>query len=300
MTGPEPAVEHYRQIIERGSRSFARAASLLEPRVRAGGYQLYAWCRHCDDLIDGQVLGHLPADSPPPDPDRQRAQLAELRALTTQALAGQPSSDPAFQGLARIFEQYDIPRHHPFELLDGMAMDVELRRYRNIDELIVYCYYVAGVVGVMMAHIIGIRDPATLKRAEDLGIAMQLTNIARDVMDDARGGRVYLPLDWLSEAGVDPEQVRSVEHRHRIATVVKRLLAVAETRYQRADQGIAHLPFRSAWSIAAARSIYADIGRVIVARGEQAWDRRAMVPAWRKYLLVAASLARTMGRTIRP
>jgi phytoene synthase len=299
MSAPDPIVEHCRRVIERGSRSFTRAAALLAPEIRDAGYQLYAWCRHCDDVIDDQALGRaVPESVRRARTGTQAERLAELRALTTAALDGQPVAQIEYRGLARIVARYQIPRQHPFELLDGMAMDVDGRRYRTIDELIVYCYHVAGVVGVMMAHIMGIRDAETLKRAEDLGIAMQLTNIARDVMDDADEGRVYLPLQWLAEAGVDPEAVSRPVHRAAIAAVVARLLDVAETRYARADEGIAHLPFRSAWSIAAARAIYSDIGRVIRERGAAGWDRRAMVTSGRKYLLVSQSLARTAAATL--
>ncbi|MFN0177370.1 MAG: phytoene/squalene synthase family protein [Gemmatimonadales bacterium] len=294
MSAPDPVIEHSRRVIERGSRSFTRAAALLAPEIRDAGYQLYAWCRYCDDVIDEQALGHpVPESVRQAETRTQAERLAELRALTTAALDGQPVAQLEYQGLARIVARYQIPRLHCFEFLDGMAMDVDGRRYRTIDELVVYCYRVAGVVGVMMAHVMGVRDAETLKRAEDLGIAMQLTNIARDVMDDAGEGRVYLPLQWLVEAGVDPQAVGRSEHRATVATVVARLLDEAEARYARADEGIAHLPFQSAWAIAAARAIYSDIGRVIRGRGALAWDRRAVVTPGRKYLLVLRTLART-------
>lgn len=295
----DPIVEHCRAVIERGSRSFTRAAALLEPSVRAGAYQLYAWCRYCDDVIDHQSLGQGSGPGPAPDAETQLAALADLRRRTEQALGGQAGAtqdDVVFRAIARIVAQHRIPRHHPFELLDGMAMDVAGRRYRTLDDLAVYCYHVAGVVGVMMAHIMGVRDTATLKRAEDLGIAMQLTNISRDVLDDARVGRVYLPLDWLDDAGVPGDAVAMPEHRAAIATVVSRLLDAAELRYAQADVGIGHLPFRSAWSIAAARTIYAEIGAVIRQRGSQAWDSRSFVPDGRKYLLVGRALRRTIAR----
>ncbi|MBM4186817.1 MAG: phytoene/squalene synthase family protein [Gemmatimonadetes bacterium] len=291
----DPIVDHCRRVIERGSRSFTRAAALLEPSVRAGAYQLYAWCRYCDDVIDQQTLGHGMGTGPAPDRATQAAALALLRRQTESAIAGTFDGDePVFRGIARIVATHGIPRHHPFELLDGMAMDVTGRRYRTLEALGEYCYHVAGVVGVMMAHIMGVRDAETLKRAEDLGIAMQLTNIARDVMDDASVGRVYLPLDWLERAGVPPAEIAERRHRPAVAAVVAGLLDAAEERYRRADAGIGHLPFRSAWSIAAARAIYSEIGTVIRRRGAAAWDSRAYVTDGRKYLLVGRALRQTV------
>lgn len=289
----DPIIEHCRVILEQGSRSFAKAASLLDPTIRAGSYQLYAWCRYCDDLIDGQTMGH---GQEVVDPVRQREQLTMLWSETEAAYRGEPTSELAFQGIARVVRQHGIPAYQPFELLRGMEMDIEGRQYETIDQLRVYCYHVAGVVGVMMAHIMGVKDEATLQRAEDLGTAMQLTNIARDVVDDARVGRVYLPLAWLREHGLTPADVGRPAHRGAVADVVQRLLNDAERLYQSGDDGIDHLPFRCAWSITAARGIYSDIGTVIRNQGTEAWDRRAMVSDGKKIFWVGRSLVDTMVR----
>ena len=291
----DPVIEHCRVILERGSRSFAKAASLLDPAIRAGSYQLYAWCRYCDDLIDGQIMGH---GQQAVDPAEQREQLAMLWAETEAAYRGEPTSELVFQGIARVVRNHGIPRDQPFELLRGMAMDIEGRQYETLEELRVYCYHVAGVVGVMMARIMGVRDEVTLRRAEDLGTAMQFTNIARDVIDDARIGRVYLPLGWLREAGLTPADVGLPEHRGAVAAIVRRLLDEAERYYQSGDDGIDHLPFRCAWSITAARGIYSDIGSVIRLRGSEAWDQRAMVSGHRKVFWVGRSLVDTAVRRI--
>ena len=104
--------------------------------------------------------------------------------------------------LQYIVRRYGIPAHYASELIEGMAMDVRGIRYANLRELLLYCYRVAGTVGLMMSHVMGLRDESALKHAADLGIAMQLTNIARDVTEDASMGRIYLPLDWLDEANI--------------------------------------------------------------------------------------------------
>ena len=285
-------LQHARGVIERGSLSFTLASRLLDSVTRAGSHQLYAWCRHCDDVIDGQTFGH---DMQVPETGEQRRLLAGLRDQTERALRGETVSEPVFMGIARVVHQHGIPPHHLAEFLLGMEMDVEGRRYQTIDELAVFCYRVAGVVGVMMAHIMGVKDAATLKRAGDLGTGMQFTNIARDVADDAAVGRVYLPFDWLAEAGLAPDQVADPAWRPVVVALVGRLLDHGDSYYRQADQGIEHLSFRNAWSIRAARLIYSEIATVIRRRGAHAWDTRSSVPAWRKLQLVAVALGRTLG-----
>ena len=167
-------------------------------------------------------------------------------------------------------------------------MDVQGRRYETLEDTLLYAYHVAGVVGVMMAQVMGVRDLATLERACDLGLAFQLTNIARDVVEDARNGRLYLPAAWLREAGMaaDPRAVADPACRDRVAIVVLRLLDVAEVYYRSARFGLARLPLRSAWAIAAARGVYREIGRIVRRRGARAWDARAAAPAPRKLALL--------------
>jgi phytoene synthase len=297
-------VAHGRAVIERGSLSFAAAARLFDPPTRAGAYLLYAWCRHCDDVTDGQALGFHGAPLPP---EEARRRVDGLRRDTLQALDGDPTDDPVFAGLARVVVEHAIPRRHPLEHLDGFVMDVDRRRYHTLDDTLEYCYHVAGVVGVMMAYIMGVRDDATLDRASDLGIAFQLTNICRDVMEDAQVGRVYLPEDWLAEAGVPAGQdppaaaVQRPEHRQRVFAVIQRVLAVADRFYESSWFGISQLPPRSAWAVAAAKAVYGDIGRLIASRGPESLDRRAATSRGRKLALVLraggqAWAARTWGK----
>lgn len=293
LTRIDQIVEHCRGVLERGSRSFARAAALFPRDSREAGYQLYAWCRHCDDLIDGQSMGHpVPMSVRVAERATDADRLATLRTETERAIRGEQCDQLVFQGLGRIVRRFGIPAKHPFEFLDGMAMDVAGRRYQTIDDLEVYCYHVAGVVGVMAGHIMGIKDAPTLRRLADLGIAMQMTNISRDVRDDAQAGRVYLPLGWLAAEGLAPDEVEAPPARARVTAVVHRLLDRADVRYRAGNGGFPGLPFRSAWAIAAARDIYREIGQVIRRRGEAAWDRRVVVPEWRKYLFLLTSLVR--------
>lgn len=284
----DPIVEMAADRIARGSKSFAGAAKLFDRETRASAFMLYAWCRHCDDEIDGQVLGHGVV---------QRSQPADevLRGLRGQTIAATlgAADDPVFVGLQRVVRMHAIPPVHPLELIRGMEMDVEMeaghRTYPDLNAVLEYCYHVAGVVGVMMAMVMGVRDRAVLLRASDLGIAFQLTNIARDVVADADVGRVYLPTDALRDAGLTAETLALPANRHILYGVTADLLAVAETYYTSAQAGLPHLPYRSAWAVAAARRVYRDIGTLVHQRRHAAWDIRASTSKARK--LAGVSLA---------
>lgn len=284
-----------RERIEKGSKSFAAAARLFEADTRNRAYMLYAWCRHCDDTIDDQELGFATGGA---RASTAAERLAQLREKTRLAVRGQ-WDEPVFGALARVVRECGVPEQNLLEHLDGFAMDVEGRHYRTLEDTLSYCYHVAGVVGVMMAMIMGVRDTETLDRASDLGIAFQITNIARDVMDDVALGRIYLPADWLREEGLgraDLADLADPVHRDRIYAVTNRLLAVADQFYLSARHGIASLPFRSAWAIAVARFVYRDIGRLVRERGASAWDSRTHVSGSRKLFGVARSLA-TVARS---
>ncbi len=274
-------------MIAKGSKSFAAAAKLFAPATRADAVMLYAWCRHADDLIDGQDLGH---DQQADFARGQAERLAELRRQTEAALNGDAAGDPVFEALRQVVDRNHIPHRHPQELISGFAMDVEGRTYRTAEDTLDYCYHVAGVVGVMMAMIMGVRDEAVLDRASDLGLAFQLTNIARDVIDDARVGRVYVPSDWLAESGIDQIDAEERGQWPALHGVALRLLDRAEPYYASAYAGLGALPFRSAWAIAAARRVYRDIGRALRNGGPQAWEHRVSTSSARKAWLMVLSL----------
>lgn len=294
---PTEVREQAGRAIAVGSKSFAAAARLLGPESRDGAILLYAWCRHCDDVIDGQVLGHADLAGAAVDP---RNALARLERATLAVLDGADPADPAFAALALAVRRHDIPRRHPLDLLEGFRMDVEGRRYETIEDTLEYCYHVAGVVGVMMAYVLGVRDAATVDRACDLGLAFQLTNISRDVVADAAVGRVYLPETWLVAEGLSADRLRGGQRPDddvALARVVGRLLAVAAPYYTSAGAGIAALSPRSAWAIATARAVYQDIGTKILARGPRAWDRRVSTSGSRKLVLILAGALAALRRS---
>ena len=287
----DAVVSNSREMIRKGSRSFALASRLFDERTREHAWMLYAWCRHCDDEIDGQELGMTPVTRPAHD---HVASLARLRTETHRALSGEPLTDPVFVGFQRVATEHRIPERHALELLAGFEMDVGNFRYQTFDDTLLYCYRVAGVVGVMMALVMGVRDAPALQRAADLGIAFQLTNISRDVLDDARNGRCYLPGAWLAAAGVPRNALAETGQRRAIAGIAQRLLSEADRYYRSASAGLQSLDFRSAWAVATALAVYRDIGRIVLARGEQAWDRRAVVSTPRKFVYLAGGALRAL------
>lgn len=270
-------VAHSRQSIEKGSRSFRLASRLFPPRLRDDVWLLYAWCRHCDDEIDGQDHGF--AGPRVLDAEERRRRLDRLRRLTLDALAGAPADDPAFAAFSRVAQVHRIGPDWPLELLDGFAMDVEHAQYPGIEDTLLYCWGVAGTVGVMMAQIMGAQAPQTLQRAQDLGLAFQLTNIVRDIVEDAATGRVYLPQSWLADAGVSasPDAVAAEANRTAVYRVAVRALDLAEAYYGSARVGLRDLPFRSALAIATARGVYRAIGRKVRRRGPAGLASRAQV-----------------------
>ena len=289
MKDPKHAalVDTSRLIIKSGSKSFATAAKLFNEETRDNAYMLYAWCRHCDDVIDNQELGF---NSQPQDAEVTRRVLDQLKEKTQAAIDNKPSDDPIFEGLRYVLKANEIPGRYPLELLEGFAMDAAEHQYKSFDETLQYCYYVAGVVGLMMAYVMGARDEAALQRATDLGIAFQLTNISRDVREDALIGRVYLPEDWLAAAGIPPQELSNPEYSAALIKVVERLLNEADRYYASADQGLRALGFRSAWAVASARGVYKAIGDKVRQRGVSALDERVVVRKRRKLLGIAEGM----------
>lgn len=278
MWPPSDAVlAECRAILARGSKSFAFASRLLPARLQDPVAAYYAFCRVSDDAVD--------------ESDDPRAALDALHTRLERIYAGRPDPHPADEGLAWVVHSFGIPRAPVAALLDGYRWDVEARRYEALSDVRAYAARVAGSVGVVMTLIMGRRDPDVLFRAADLGVAMQLTNIARDVGEDARNGRIYLPLSWLRAEGIDPtEFLASPRYCDGVGVAVCRLLDHAEHLYRRAERGILALPADCRTAIAAAHRIYADIGRVIRRRGYDSVGGRAHTSIGRKAALTVQAL----------
>jgi phytoene synthase len=281
MPSQEPDTVHAdlaacRAMLAGGSKSFAAAARLLPQRVAEPATALYAFCRVADDAID--VAGGPGA-------------LAALQDRLDAIYADCPMPHPADRAFARVVARHAIPRALPDALLEGLAWDSEGRSYPDLAALEGYAARVAAAVGAIMTLLMGVRAPEALARACDLGVAMQLTNIARDVGEDARNGRLYLPRDWLREEGVDAGAFLAVPvFSPGLGRVVARLLRAADALYLRSEAGIAALPWNCRAGIAAARFVYAEIGRQVERQGFDSVSRRAVVPGHRKLRLMARGL----------
>ncbi len=229
--GPQYDLDACVALMRGGSKSFFAASKLLPPRVRSASIALYAFCRVADDVVDE---GDDPAEG-----------LRQLRLRLDCIYQGNPENHLEDHALALVVHQHKLPRPLLDGLLDGFGWDAEGTRYDSMEALHGYCARVAGTVGAMMAWIMGARASSTLARACELGVAMQLTNIARDVGEDARNGRMYLPLDWVRAEGLDPQLwLENPSDHPAIRRVVARMLEHADALYLQSTPGIADLTAR--------------------------------------------------------
>lgn len=270
-----------RRLMQGGSKSFFTASLLLPPRVRAPATGLYAFCRVADDAIDNST-----------EPEHA---IGELHARLDAVYADRPGPELADRALACVVQRHAIPRTLLDALLEGFAWDVQGRRYETLEDLHAYGARVAGTVGAMMALVMETRSRTALARAAELGVAMQLTNIARDVGEDARLGRVYLPEAWLREVGIEPRAwLAAPTFGPALASVVARLLAEADRLYARAECGVAALPRDCRPGIQAARLVYAEIGHALAASGLDSVNRRTVVRRSRQLGLVLQALGASL------
>ncbi|MBT8450761.1 MAG: phytoene/squalene synthase family protein [Deltaproteobacteria bacterium] len=238
-------------VLAMRARSFRWASAFLSATQRRRVADLYAFCRAVDDLADAQGV------TPEAQQDLERLQTA---------LASEPDGRSLWPREYLWFRELCVDCNIDFkvvqELIDGMISDLSVVRMPSDTELIRYCYQAAGTVGLMMCSILGVRDPRALGHAVDLGIAMQLTNISRDVLEDAQSSRVYLPADRLRAVGVEPEQlIEGSANPRGVSLVVDDLLTLAEVYYRSADEGMSFLPARARWAVLVASRLYRGIGR---------------------------------------
>lgn len=259
------------ETIRRGSKSFHMASRLFDRRTRERAWLLYCWCRNCDDVCDGQELGFRT--------DRAQGTVAAVELLTRKVLAGETIGLLPFDALGTLLAECPVPRRFILDHLRGFALDAEGWRPSDERDLLQYCYHVAGAVGCMMAVVMGVKpdEEETLHRASDLGIAFQLSNIARDLRDDHEAGRCYLPAEWIELYGLDRRDPLRPDRREALVAVAGRLTDLAVRYEASAHGGVAKLPFRARWAVLAAARVYGTIGRRVAALGPAAWESRVIV-----------------------
>ena len=287
MTCRESDMEACREAIRHGSLSFHMASRLLPASVRDPSLALYAFCRLADDAVDLQ--------------QEKAAAVLRLQDRLERIYDGRPDNAAADRAFARVVEEFEMPRALPDALLEGLAWDAMGRKYETLSELFDYSARVASAVGVMMCVLMRVRDPHALARACDLGVAMQLTNIARDIGEDALEKRIYLPLEWLDEAGLTADQFLAQPMPTKaIRQMTRRLIMQANRLYMRSEAGVAALPVASRPGIYAARFIYAGIGSQVQRSGYDSITSRAHTTKPQKIGWLAISAARAAMTTAMP
>jgi len=282
--------EDVQASIQKHSKSFALAAKLLPPEVNHAAVVLYAYCRRADDMID------LCPEAEQPE------RLSQLQAELEAIYAGAPQSDPLLARFQKVVREYAVPRVYLDELLLGMQMDTQNVRYRSLSDLLLYAYRVAGVVGLMMCHVMGVRETRALRHAAHLGMAMQLSNIARDVQEDWQRGRMYIPeslLQACGASGLDPARGEPLPQSAAagIARATESLLKHADGFYRSGDAGVQYLSFRCGIAIRAARLVYGEISTRVRAQGCDPFAPRAVVSKGRKLALVGLAFWLSITRS---
>lgn len=261
-----------RESMRRNARTFSLAAAFLPADRRDEAAVIYALCRRIDDLGDE---------------DGDRVGLERLRA----ELEGREPACPLVAEFLAISKRSGVPVGPALHLIDGVQSDLGTVRMTDDADLLRYCYRVAGTVGLLMCAVLGVEDRAAWPHAVDLGIGMQLTNICRDVAEDAAMGRIYLPESRLRAAGVEPGHLLDGSaDRAAVASVVRDLLALADRYYASGDEGLQFLPARTRFAIRVASRTYRAIGDELARRGHDALAGRAVVPPVRKGLQVLLAL----------
>ena len=277
------------------SRSFYAASRLLPRRVRDAAVATYAFCRAADDAVDDAATAAA-----------ARSRHAEIRRRLDRIYAGQSVDTASGRAFAHVVAEAHVPRAEPEALLEGMAQDLETVRIADEDALLLYCYRAAGVVGCMMSRVMGRDDGEALRRAIHLGIAMQLTNIARDVGEDARRDRIYLPAAWLAAAGGSAEDVLALRPTPPVRRVTLRVLDLAEAYYHSGISGIGLLPRSCRPAILSAALLYREIGHRVAASDGDGITSRARVSTGRRVALLALAALRCVvdprlgARAVRP
>jgi phytoene synthase len=287
----EALVKESQAVLAHHARSFRWAQVLLPKEQAQDAAVVYAFCRLADDTADEA-----------PDFDTARDGLNQLLA----EFENPTSARPLVRAFVAIIERCDIPKDVVRHLFDGLLADLQAIRTSSDEELLHYCYQVAGTVGLMMCGVLRVRDPAALRHAVDLGVGMQISNICRDVYEDLSRDRIYLPASRLLQKGIAPESLfKATEQPAGLDDVLMSLLDLADRHYESADHGMRYIPWRARFAIVAAARIYRGIGWKIRKRRGQVWRHRERVGIlgkmrWMVVALIQAPLMPFLNRKKHP
>lgn len=281
--------EYARKLTAHYSKSFYISAKMLPKDRRWATYALYGFCRYADNLID--------------NPRHRSSQelIAEANYISEEikiAYRSGESEHPILKPFIAVAKSYGIPMEYPLDLLKGVVMDIQTNRYQNFDDLYVFAYRVAGVVGLMMTYVLGYKDNAAFEYAEKLGIAMQLTNILRDVKEDKNMGRIYLPQDEMARFKVSENDIFSENMTDRLHALMKFQVDRAQQYYDEANPGIKLLKPESRFAIYSASKIYNGILHKIEYRDYNPFLGRVFVPQTKKIGILLQEVVRSRFETI--
>ncbi len=289
----EKAYEYCKSVTKFHAKSFYFAAKFLPKLKQRAVYPIYAFCRHVDDEID--EIGEGDEAKAIEAVNRWKENLEEIypRINTDEHRFGTENQklktkdqDLVFIAWKDLLQTYKIPRELPLELIQGVLMDTTIKRYETFDELYVYCYRVASTVGLMSSEILGYSDKIALEYAEAMGIAMQLTNILRDIKEDAAMNRIYLPQEDLRKFNVSEEQIFANKFDENFTEMMKFQVARAREYYAKGEKGIAFLEKDSRFTVLLASRIYAKILDEIEKQNYNIFTKRAHTTKSRKILSI--------------
>jgi len=268
----ENAYSYCRQISRHHAKTFYLASMFLPARQQNPIFAIYALLRTVDDLVDtaesklanGLITGE----------DIQRM-LDEWKSRLKACYAGNVENDPIMTAWHDTLKSYTIPIELPLDLMDGVAMDIEFKPFETFDELYVYCYKVAAVVGLMTSEIFGYSDKQALQYAIDLGIAMQLTNILRDIGEDVDRGRIYLPLEDLRRFNYSHEELMKKTINSNFLSLMKFQIERARSYYRSSEKGIPMLEKQSRFAVCISSTNYGNILRAIEKNNYDVFSKRA-------------------------
>jgi phytoene synthase len=275
--GDDPRLQvaygHCAAATARHSRSFHLASSLLPQPKRQAVRALYAFCRTVDDIVDA------------PSVAARESSLEEWRQISQAGRA--PDGNPIATAWTDALRRHQIPRRYALQLIEGVSRDLAEARYKTFDDLSTYCYGVASTVGLMAMYIVGFRSKEAVPYAIKLGVALQMTNILRDVGEDLQSGRVYLPQSELQRYGISPHDLQAGRVTERWRDFMRFQISRARRLYDEAWPGIRLLHPDGRMAIAAAATLYRGILAVIERNDYDVFSRRAATGAWEKSILLA-------------
>ncbi len=285
--GLAAAYEHCRKINAHYGKTYYFSSDFFPASVRPAVHALYAWVRYPDEWVDNPNGLTVP---------EQADKLRQWQDATADAIKTGSSDHPVLAAWADAARRHEVPAQYMRDFLGAMEMDLTVSRYETFADLQKYTYGSASVVGLMMCHLVGCNDPASVPHATALGVGMQLTNFLRDVGEDYTGrGRIYLPLEDMSRFGVTEDDIRRGVVNENIVALLRFEIARTREIYEHADAGVRYLPRYAQLPVRLARVLYSRILDKIEQNRYDVFTKRARVPTWEKLVTLAVEQQRSFG-----